>query len=197
MKTFWIGTLLFILSCSANASFDPVCWLRNKSPNDHIVEGPFEFGPTWRNILLLKPFKTSPHVHSVEILLNPELFQQVEVMDNDKTKPWIGAAPKRKTDQALIFFDVEVKDRQNRWIKLHNDSIGISYTPLGNFRSIGFGHNPNTEILYYPKDLEITQLRIKSQVPVRAEHIQWIAPRYSQAPCRDWEDLNAKNIFVP
>jgi len=82
---------------------DPLCWLRSTSPLDDAVEGPIQLDRDWKVYKLVKPFRVSPHVYSVELLLSQTEYDLFDIGESGKNaKAWIGLVPRNKKIKQII-----------------------------------------------------------------------------------------------
>lgn len=177
---------------------DPLCWLRSTSPLDDAVEGPMQLDRDWKVYKLVKPFRVSPHVYSVELLLSQTEYDLFDIGESGKNaKAWIGLVPRNKKNQTNYYFDVKARNSKLGWITLLPTSAGVSIFNGKSFTAIGYGNNPEKLQGFYPAGSVIEEIHLRASSDVTVEHIRWIAKGYWQWPCRKWSEVAASEFIQP
>jgi hypothetical protein len=192
-----IASFLLVLKTQVVLA-DPLCWLRSTSPLDDVLEGPIQLDRDWKVYKLVKPFRVSPHVYSIELLLNDTKYDLFDIGESGKNaKAWIGLVPRDIKNHKNYFFEVKARNSKLGWINLMPTSAGTSIFNGKSFTSVGYGSNPEKLQGFYPADSVVEEIHLRASGDVTVEHIRWIAKGYWQWPCRKWAEVPASEFIHP
>lgn len=182
--------LLFLVAITPSlAMADPLCWLRTTSPLDRILKGPIDLGADWKIYKLTRPFKVSPHVFEIQLLLARSDFEFVESFNR--------SVPRNIQTGQVQLFDVKVRNSVLGWVDLVHSST--AYPPSNDhaFVALGFTNHPDKNQYFYPQGSVIDEVHIRANHKVVVEEIRWQADGYWKWPCRNWSEVPASEIMVP
>lgn len=184
-----VGLLLFSFAMFPSLVMaDPLCWLRTASPLDREVKGPLNLGAEWKIYKLTRPFKVSPHVYEIQLLLARSDFEFVESSNR--------SVPKNIQTAQIQLFDVKVRNSVLGWVDLVHSST--AYPPSNNhaFVALGFTNHPDQNRYFYPQGSVIDEVQVRTNHKVVVEEIRWQADGYWKWPCRNWSEVPTSEIMV-
>ncbi|MGH1487167.1 MAG: hypothetical protein ACRBCI_13215 [Cellvibrionaceae bacterium] len=180
----FINALVLSLVCSAQ--------IVPKDPNNQLIEGPFSITPEWQTIKFSNPLKSSPYIQTLEVLLKIDDYENIEGLELSQYRiSYYGY--KRVADSMVVKPEVILVDQKNREYRATFNVTGASYTPLGNYYLLGYGV-PGQGEYYFPQETKFVAVKIRANVEVKVEHLQWIASGYFKAPERTWADIHPNDI---
>lgn len=195
---FFYGLLIFSFLIPVSAMADPVCWLRNQSPQDQKIVGPFQLGAEWKIFKLTKPFRASPATHYVHLLLKRENFEFIDLTDKAAhPESWNRWVPRNNQNGKVQLFDVRVHNSELGWVDLVYSFTGSPTVSGEALASLGFANHPDKNRYFYPQGSVIDEVHIRANNPVTIEAIWWGAPSYWKWPCRKWSEVPASEIMLP
>ena len=182
--------LLFLFEITPSlAMADPLCWLRTTSPLDMKLQGPLDLGTDWKTYKLTRPFKVSPHVYEIQLLLSRSDFEFVESFNR--------MVPRNVRTGRVQLFDVKVRNSMLGWVNLMYSSTAYPPDKNHGFLAIGFTNHPDKNQYFYPQGSVIDEVQIRANQKVVVEEIRWQADGYWKWPCRKWFEVPASEIMVP
>ena len=187
-----IRTAFFCLICLISLSG---CSSHNKAPTDQLIEGPFNITETWQTINLEKPLTVLPQLHYIQLLLAPNSFVQTENVPVDEFNV-SRYGYRLSNNQQPIYVSVILVNRQGKEFRPADSGYGTIRNPLGTFKFLMFSPNSNQDKFYYPKDTEITAIKVKANIPFRVEHLSWSAFYYHRNPHAKWSELDPTEIVM-
>ena len=179
-----IGLVLWLWCLTAS------CSVQQGAPENQLIEGPFSITQQWQVFPLAKPLKTNPHVQMLEILLDESSY----TYDDSIRYGIISGGFKHLPSSKPLQPEVMLIDESGKEFKPVYKSIGTSFTPVGNYKSLGFGTNSRRDKFFYPQHTRFTAIKVRSNTPFTAEHFRWLAARYEMAPSRKWENVGPADI---
>ncbi|MGH1487489.1 MAG: hypothetical protein ACRBCI_14840 [Cellvibrionaceae bacterium] len=164
-----------------------------KDPNNQLIEGPFSITTEWQTIKFDKPLKSSPHIQSLDILLDIDKYELVEGLSMSEYRV-LDLSYKRLKDSVIVKPEVVLVDQQAREYRVTFDAIGTRYTKLGDYFFLGYGTSDD-ERYYFPKDAEFVSIRVRANKAMTVTHLNWIAAGYFKRPDRKWDEVHPSKII--
>lgn len=199
MKLVVLSIFCVVLALKSSLALaDPLCWLRSASPLDDVLEGPIQLDRNWKVFKLLKPYRVSPHIYNIELLLSDTEYDLFDIGESGKNaKAWIGLIPQNKKSQKNYYFEVKARNSKLGWINLMTTSAGTSNFNGKSFTAVGYGNNPEKLQGFYPAGSVIEEIHLRASDDVTVEHVRWIAKGYWQWPCRKWTEVPSSEFIEP
>ncbi|MGH1487168.1 MAG: hypothetical protein ACRBCI_13220 [Cellvibrionaceae bacterium] len=178
--------IALILSLGCSAQTVP------KDPNNQLIEGPFNLSAEWQVIRLDKPLKTSPHIQTLDVLLDIDQYEFIEGIPLSEYRV-SDFGYKRIVDSIIIKPEVILIDKKNREYRVTFDVTGTHFNKLGDYFLLGYGTSSKDKY-YFPKDAEFIAVKIRANVDVKIEHLNWVSAGYFKSPERTWADVHPSKI---
>ena len=163
-----------------------------EDPNNQLVKGPFSITTEWQIIELQQPLKTSPHVQSLDILLDMDKYENVEGLPLSQYRA-LDFGYKRIDDSQIVKPEVILIDQKKKEYRATFDVTGVRYTKLGNYLFLGYGTSGKGKY-YFSKETEFIAIKIRANTEMMAEHLNWMAAGFFKWPDRTWEDIHPSKI---
>lgn len=188
-----IGLLIVAFLSFANLSCQADSY--SKAPTDQIIEGPFAVTTEWQTIKINPPLRTLPYVQELNLLIDHSLYTlapDVPVTEYANT----GTGFYLKDTDTVVTPQVIFINQHDKEFQVTFTSAGSYTTNAGAYKAMGFGLNTDTGKYYFDKDTEISAIKIKANVKMRVEHLQWISVHHYMNPNRRWDDAAPSKIQV-
>ena len=181
----FIFCTLWVTACSANGG----------SPVDQLLKGPFKITDEWQTIQLDKPLETLPYVQFLDVLINMDDYEYKHISgtSDDPYRLMLDSFHK-VSDSELIDIEIILVAASGKEFHTTYKSSGSTELHGKYYNHLGFGTNPNLGKFYYPKDIKIAALKIRSNVSMVAEFFWWHAYKYDMVKRQSWEDADPSKI---
>ncbi len=185
IRSLWL-ILLLITGCSAQNV--------PQAPTNQLIKGPFQLTTDWQTISLDKPLIVLPHSHSLKLLLG-EQYQPIETIKTDNFYT-MSHGYKHVTTNEAIKPEVILIDRSGKEFQAVMEAVGWRTTTLGDYHFLGYSTNSRQGKFFFPRGTEFVAVKLKANVAVTVQHLNWDAARYYQAPNHQWSDIHPSEIVT-
>ncbi len=170
-----------------------LCAKRATSPNQ-LIKGPFQITTKWQVISLKKPLKVLPHIHTFNLLLGDEYTPTENISLSEFYINSFGY--KHYLTNQIIKPEVILVNQSGKEFQASMSVTGWRETPKGKYNFMGYATNPDQGKFFFPKGTEFVAIKLKANVAVTIQHLQWEAARYYQAPNHQWSDIPPSEIVT-